>query len=73
MNEWQGKAKYLEKIRSSATLSPTHPTWLNLGSNLGHCSGKAAINRLSYGMATSRPALFAVFYQPKDWSAISSS
>jgi hypothetical protein len=26
MNEWQGKAKYLEKIRSSATLSPTHPT-----------------------------------------------
>jgi hypothetical protein len=41
--------KYLEKTYSSATLSTTNPTLLDLGSNLGRHSGKTATKRLSYG------------------------
>jgi hypothetical protein len=32
---WQGKPKYSEKSRPSATLFTTNPTWLDLGSNPG--------------------------------------
>jgi hypothetical protein len=35
----------------SATLATTNPAWPDLASNLGHCSGKLATNRLSYGTA----------------------
>jgi hypothetical protein len=41
----------LEKTCPSATLSTTNPTWLDLGSNSGHHSGKPATNLLSYGAA----------------------
>jgi hypothetical protein len=44
-----------EKTCPSATLSITNPTLPDLGSNPGHRDGKPAINRLSYGMAFSRP------------------
>jgi hypothetical protein len=50
---WQGKPKYLEKTRPSATLSTTNPTWPDLGSNPGSRSGKPVTNRMSYGMASS--------------------
>jgi hypothetical protein len=49
--DWQGKPKYLEKTRPSATLSTTNPTWPDLGSNPGSCGGKPATNRLIYGVA----------------------
>jgi hypothetical protein len=48
---WQGKPKYSEKTCPNATLSTTYPTWHDLGSNPGRCSGKLATNRLSYGTA----------------------
>jgi hypothetical protein len=38
--DWQGKPKYSEKTRPSATLSTTNPTWLDPGSNPGRRSGK---------------------------------
>jgi hypothetical protein len=47
--DWQGKPKYSEKTRSSATLSATNPTWPDPGSNPGCCGGKPATDRLSYG------------------------
>jgi hypothetical protein len=49
--DWQGKPKYSEKTCPSATLSITNPTWPDPGSNPGHCRGKPATNRLSYGAA----------------------
>jgi hypothetical protein len=49
--DWQGKPKYSEKTRPSATLSTINPTWPDLGSNAGRRSGKPATNRLSYGTA----------------------
>jgi hypothetical protein len=52
--DWQGKPKYSEKTRPSATLSTTNPTWPDPGSNPGHCSGKPATNRLSYGASSTR-------------------
>jgi len=33
----RGKARYLEKIRPSATISTTYLTWTNHESNLGLC------------------------------------
>jgi hypothetical protein len=51
---WQGEPKYLEETCPSATLSIANPTRLDLGSNLGHCSGKPVTNRLSYAMAINR-------------------
>jgi hypothetical protein len=50
-SDWQGKPTYSAKNGPTATLSATDPTWLNLGSNPGHCGGKLAINQLSYNMA----------------------
>jgi hypothetical protein len=52
--DWQGKPKYSEKTCPSATLSTTHPTWLNPGLNPGRRGGKPATNRLSYGAARIR-------------------
>jgi hypothetical protein len=49
--DWQGKPKYSEKTRPSATLSTTNPTWPDVGSNPGRRGGKPATNRLSYGTA----------------------
>jgi hypothetical protein len=46
---WQEKPKYSEKTCSSATLSTTDSTWLDLGSNPDRRGGKRATNRLSYG------------------------
>jgi hypothetical protein len=47
-----GETKVLgEKTCPSASLFTTNPTWPDLGSNLGHCGGKAATNRLKYGTA----------------------
>jgi hypothetical protein len=46
---WQGKPKYSEETCSTVTLSTTNPTWPDLGSNLGRCSGKLATNHLSCG------------------------
>jgi hypothetical protein len=51
-NEWQGKPNYSEKTCPSAALSTTNPTWSDLGSNPSRRSGKTAIIRLSYGMAS---------------------
>jgi hypothetical protein len=48
---WQGKPKYSEKTRPSATLSTTNLTWPDPGSNPGRRGGKPATNRLSYGAA----------------------
>jgi hypothetical protein len=48
----QGKPKYSEKIRPSAPLSSTNPTWPNPGLNPGRRGGKPATKRLSYGAAT---------------------
>jgi hypothetical protein len=42
------ETKYSEKTCPSATLSTTNPTWPDLGSNPGCCSGKPATNLLSY-------------------------
>jgi hypothetical protein len=52
--EWEvaGKPKYSEKTFYSATLSITNPTWPDLGSNLGHRTGKPATNHLSYDTAS---------------------
>jgi hypothetical protein len=47
--DWQGKPKYSEKPRLSATLFTTNPTWPEQGSNPGRSGGKPATNRLSYG------------------------
>jgi hypothetical protein len=44
--DWQGKPKYSEKIRPSATLSTTNPTWPDPGLNPGRRCGKSATNRL---------------------------
>jgi hypothetical protein len=49
--DWQGKPKYSEKTRPSATLSNTNPIWLDPGSNPGRRVGKPATNSLSYGAA----------------------
>jgi hypothetical protein len=49
--DWQGKPKYAEKTRPSATLSTTNPTWSDPGSNPGRRGGNPATNRLSYGAA----------------------
>jgi hypothetical protein len=49
--DWQGKPKYSEKTCPNATSSTTNATWLDLGSNPGHRSGKPTTNRLSYGTA----------------------
>jgi hypothetical protein len=48
----QGKPKYSEKTRLSATLSTRNPTWPDPGSNPGRRGGKPANNRLSYGAAS---------------------
>jgi hypothetical protein len=48
---WHGKPKYSEKTSPSATLFTTNPTWPDSDLNLGHCGGKPATNRLSYGTA----------------------
>jgi hypothetical protein len=47
----RGNRSTQEKMCRSATLSATNPTWLDLGSNLGHHGGKPATNRLSCGVA----------------------
>jgi hypothetical protein len=54
--EWRlaGKPKYSEKTCPSATLSTTHPTWPDPGSNPGRRGGKPATNLLSYGTAYCR-------------------
>jgi hypothetical protein len=57
--DWQGKPKYSEKIRPSAALSTTNPTWPDPGSNAGRRGGKPATNRLSYG-AGRRMARFRI-------------
>jgi hypothetical protein len=44
------KAKYSDKTYPSATLSTTNSTWLDPGLNPGRRGGKAASNRLSYGV-----------------------
>jgi hypothetical protein len=49
--DWQGKPKYSEKTRPSATLSTTNPTLPDPSANPGHRGGKPATNRLSYGAA----------------------
>jgi hypothetical protein len=49
--DWQGKPKYWEKTRPSATLSTTKHTWPDPGSNPGRRGRKPAANRLSYGAA----------------------
>jgi hypothetical protein len=51
--DWQGKPKYSEKTRPSATLSTTNPTWSDPGSNPGRSGGKPTTNRLSYGATLS--------------------
>jgi hypothetical protein len=51
--DWQEKPKYPEKIRSSANLSTTNPTWPDPRSNPGRRGRKPATNRLSYGAALS--------------------
>jgi hypothetical protein len=43
------KPKNSERNLSSATLSTTNPTWINLG--VGHHGEKPVTNCLSYGMA----------------------
>jgi hypothetical protein len=48
---WQGKPKYSEKVRPSATLSTTNPPWQHPESYPGCRVGKPATNRLSYGAA----------------------
>jgi hypothetical protein len=45
--DWQGKPKYSEKTRPSATLSTTNPTCPDLGSIQSRRGGKRATNRLS--------------------------
>jgi hypothetical protein len=49
----QGKPKYLEKTRPSATLFTTDSTWPDLGSNPDRRDGKPATNRLNYGTSHS--------------------
>jgi hypothetical protein len=49
--DWQGKPKYSEKTRPSATLPSTNPTWPDPGMNPGRRGGKPANNSLSYGAA----------------------
>jgi hypothetical protein len=39
------------KTCPSATLSPTNPTWTDLGSNAGLRGGRPAANRLIHGAA----------------------
>jgi hypothetical protein len=48
---WKGKPKYSKKTCSSATLSTTNPTWLDLGSNPGRRGEKPTTNPLSYDTA----------------------
>jgi hypothetical protein len=52
--EWElgGETEVLGGNVPSATLSTTNAKSPDLGLNPGHCSGKLAINRMSYGMAT---------------------
>jgi hypothetical protein len=50
---WQGKPKYSDKTRPSATSCTTNPTCPDLGSNPGRRGGKPATNRLSYSTAYS--------------------
>jgi hypothetical protein len=45
--------KCSEKTCSSAILSTTDPTWIDLGLNSGRRDGKPASNHLSYGTAKS--------------------
>jgi hypothetical protein len=59
--DWQGKPKYSEKTRPSATLSTTNPTRLDPVFNPGRRGGKPATNRLSYGEAF----LYELVIQPK--------
>jgi hypothetical protein len=47
----RGKQNNLEKIRLSATLSTTNPTWTEPGANTGLRNKRPAINRLNYGTA----------------------
>jgi hypothetical protein len=51
-NDWQGKLKYSEKTCLSADLSTTKPACCP-DANPGRRGGKPAINRLSYGTASS--------------------
>jgi hypothetical protein len=52
--EWElaEETEVLEKTCSSATLSTTNSTWLDLGSNPGHHGGKRATNSEKYGTAS---------------------
>jgi hypothetical protein len=52
VNVWQGKTRYSEKTCPSAALSTANPTYCP-DANPGRRDGKPAINRLSYGTATS--------------------
>jgi hypothetical protein len=54
--EWElvGETEVLKENLPSATLSPTNPTWPDLGSNASRRGGKPATYRLSYGTATSQ-------------------
>jgi hypothetical protein len=58
--EWElaGENEVLEKTCPGATLSATNPTWIDLGPNRGHCGGKPATNRLSYGTALMENLVF---------------
>jgi hypothetical protein len=51
--EWElvGETEVLRETCPSVTLSTTHPTWPDLGSNQGRRGGKPATNSLSYGTA----------------------
>jgi hypothetical protein len=60
--DWQGKPKYSEKTRPSATLSITNHTWLDPGTNPGRRGGKSATNRLSYGAALGASSFFWLSY-----------
>jgi hypothetical protein len=47
-DNWQEKSKYSEKSCLGATLATTNATLPDLGSNLGHHSGKPASDCMSY-------------------------
>jgi hypothetical protein len=54
----RGNRSTRKKTCPSSTLSTTHPTWPDLGSNPSRRCGKPATNRLSYGTAYSLTLLY---------------
>jgi hypothetical protein len=69
--DWQGKPKYSEKTRPSATLPTTNPTWQDPRSNQGRRGGKPATNRLSY-VAANNATYCSGKIRPSDGARLSS-